>query len=914
MSFILGNLSSRDALWPAAQSLAHAAKLSYSDFKIIESVAMEDGGFTTVREIPGDTPGFLAEAAGTAVVCLRGPISTFDWLRDLDADSTSWNNHGEAHRVVLEKSRAIEAQVEAFLSNEAIRNIWFTGHNWGGAVAAQLAVNLNMPDKLAGIHTFGQPQFADHAASSSLQERYKDNYARFVITGDIATVVPPGYQHFGKLILFDENGNLAETSSDPHADAKPRAIDEEKFASLKQELQQLQTAAETEGNYLRDSRLPAPSGTTPGKDFLDISARGLIPGLSDNAIDRYISLIQRQISKASLESALTGAVARTRHDDAGSGEVFDDVELVSRGDSNHDMPVLIRLRSANWTPPPSLKINSRIGTIVSAVGSAQALAPLENDGNVANVEISRDAGIEELNRAILFVGGNQIHSPALDRTPPFPGERGDKAVIGVIDSGVDILHQSFLGDDAKPRILAIWDQRDASTDKTPAKRDPSFTQDYGRLYLHPELIAFADNEFPETDVPSRLRDPSETHGHGTHVASIAAGRAVENGPAAGMAPEARLVVVIPNMLTTPGNPPSLGYSVSHVDALSFLRRVAEGRTAVLGEALPMAVNVSLGMNAGAHDGTSALETAFDQVSNGGSDPGFVIIKSAGNEFGYDGHVRIRLLEGAVQHIRWTTDSSFRKRDYMEVWFESLDEVDFTLVDPTGRRSATVSRLHPSYNQAIGGVSWDLRYERLHTDNGASLLQISIIATGNSIPAGTWSLECLGRRVRSEGGFMDAWTERDRYRAVKFKNSDNLMTLSIPGTAHSVICVGACESGEPLALGPFSSAGRTRDGRPKPDICAPGVDITAAKSMTRNGKVVESGTSMAAPMVTGAVALALSHRHKTGHQLNAKQIRAVILRTAANFSRVHNEGFGFGRLNASAFFDDLDQIDDGNLFI
>jgi len=60
----------------------------------------------------------------------------------------------------------------------------------------------------------------------------------------------------------------------------------------------------------------------------------------------------------------------------------------------------------------------------------------------------------------------------------------------------------------------------------------------------------------------------------------------------------------------------------------------------------------------------------------------------------------------------------------------------------------------------------------------------------------------------------------------------------------------------LELAPFSSGGPTRDGRQKPDLLAPGMDILAARS-TPVGEVAagattrKSGTSMAASHVTGA---------------------------------------------------------------
>ena len=91
------------------------------------------------------------------------------------------------------------------------------------------------------------------------------------------------------------------------------------------------------------------------------------------------------------------------------------------------------------------------------------------------------------------------------------------------------------------------------------------------------------------------------------------------------------------------------------------------------------------------------------------------------------------------------------------------------------------------------------------------------------------------------------------------------TVASPGSAAAALTVGAVDRSDALAR--FSSRGpREGDGGLKPDITAPGVDIVAARATgTEMGTVVddsytmESGTSMAAPHVTGAVAL-LAQRH------------------------------------------------------
>jgi serine protease AprX len=103
-----------------------------------------------------------------------------------------------------------------------------------------------------------------------------------------------------------------------------------------------------------------------------------------------------------------------------------------------------------------------------------------------------------------------------------------------------------------------------------------------------------------------------------------------------------------------------------------------------------------------------------------------------------------------------------------------------------------------------------------------------------------------------------------------------MTINDPGNAERAITVGSTHRDSPHAYGVsyFSSKGPTGDGRRKPDLVAPGERITSAAAGTRLAAVVlgesqrqaavyveESGTSMAAPHVSGAVAAFLSVRRE-----------------------------------------------------
>jgi endonuclease G len=314
------------------------------------------------------------------------------------------------------------------------------------------------------------------------------------------------------------------------------------------------------------------------------------------------------------------------------------------------------------------------------------------------------------------------------------------------------------------------------------------------------------------------------------------------------------------------------------------------------------------MNAGAHDGTSLLEGVFDSATGKGRDAGCVIVKSAGNERGFGGHARVRAAQSSVVDVTWQS-SGFRFQDYIEAWYDAADELEFSLADPAGNVSAVVSRANPSLCATLGGNTCRLELAELHRDNGDNRLALFILPETQPIQTGTWTLSIVGSSVRSREGWVDLWVEREQSRAVTFNPQEPKVTLSIPGTADTVITVGACSSGDPVRLAPFSSFGRTRRDGPKPDLCAPGLDIVAARAggPDPTACIAMSGTSMAAPHVTGALALALSRRHKTKPtaQYNAQQLRQALNRTVRNRAGFHHEGFGWGVLDALALYNLLE---------
>jgi serine protease AprX len=124
-------------------------------------------------------------------------------------------------------------------------------------------------------------------------------------------------------------------------------------------------------------------------------------------------------------------------------------------------------------------------------------------------------------------------------------------------------------------------------------------------------------------------------------------------------------------------------------------------------------------------------------------------------------------------------------------------------------------------------------------------------------------------------------------------------IRCPGMANTIITVGASDDADVMAS--FSSVGPTPDGRTKPDITAPGVQIASCQAAgTALGPVVApgfinlDGTSMACPHVAGVAALMLS----ANNTLPPASVSTILTATAVNIGATPNE-MGSGRVDALA---------------
>lgn len=501
------------------------------------------------------------------------------------------------------------------------------------------------------------------------------------------------------------------------------------------------------------------------------------------------------------------------------------------------------------------------------------------------------------------------------------GLTGRNVIVGIIDSGIDYTHYDFRKADGSTRIKYLLDLGVSGPD-------------YGGI------------AYDEQDINNALKglgdlDEMDASGHGTHVAGIAAGDGSVGagyGDYAGVAPDADLVIV----KATRDDGGSEFLSSDQILALTFIDSVAR----ILGE--PYVANLSLGGHNGAHDGTSVMERFIDSLTGVGK-PGKVVVTVAGNDGDADVHARADVSGDAV--ISFNIDSYFpqsgRRNDMivLDGWYDGSFSVGVKLISPSGKSYGPVLPGNVLDRKTDEGAVyiWNGYYANgsgyqpgINPFNGDREFYIQIEDDDATKPpaSGEWRIEFSGT-----DGNVDLWIASADMDAGFVQGNVADGKVAVPGTARNAITTGAFISkknwydldGNHLTFDPngdyengdiagFSSPGPVRKGNyQKPDITAPGQIIASTYSIQAppsspysifaqtdprypNALINEdgdhglsSGTSMAAPHVTGAVALILENMP----DLTVVQVKEMLTASAGVdrfVGSAPNNAWGFGKLD------------------
>lgn len=460
------------------------------------------------------------------------------------------------------------------------------------------------------------------------------------------------------------------------------------------------------------------------------------------------------------------------------------------------------------------------------------------------------------------------------------GLDGKDIVIGIVDTGIDILNEEFLNEYGRTRIKYAWDQSvNSSSGDGYAGEFP-----FGTYYTEEQLNRFVE------EGNSVLRGEDN---HGNYLASIAAGR--NNG----IAVNSDLVVV--KLKKAKENLKELygvrqGEAYSEADIMLAIAYILQCSYRLR---KTVSILIGFGTNSGSHTGSAALEA---YINNIGILRGVCVSVAGGNE-GSAGHHTdgdIEDNEQAVIEINVPEKTAFT----LEIWGKAPGVYAIGMDIAGGE---IIDRIPPRFDRSqiikpiFGGGTIYVDYFLVEGQAGDELILVRFFDT----PRGLYRITLTATGTVEKQ--YRAWLPVSSFvpEGLVFTNPVTWGTVTVPGTAVTPIVSGAYNYSDG-SIYVNGSRGYTANSVVKPDLAAPGVNITGAGPY--GTKVTGSGSSISAACAVGAAALMQQWSRDRGLSpyINGNQIRQYLIRGAdrENSHRYPDRYYGFGTLNLRKTFESL----------
>ncbi len=548
----------------------------------------------------------------------------------------------------------------------------------------------------------------------------------------------------------------------------------------------------------------------------------------------------------------------------------------------------------------NINVNSDLGTTLTATMPIENINKLAQLNEIKHIAIARRVHL--LNDSARFdIGIDKIHQ----------GEnlnsiyKGKNVIVGIIDTGIDYNHINFKDSNGNTRI----------------KKAGRFNTMTKKVELYSTSSSIAS-----------LTTDNSNESHGTHVSGIATGGYTNNN-FHGMAPESDIILF------------GLEEELTDANIIDGIKAVFDYADSVK---MPAVVNISLGVNVGPHDKTDSFNSTIDKLTGEGK----IVVFAVGNEGENNLHIIKVFNNQDTNKPQFSTIVEYEGKNYyseVDAWSRNSEPfgLQFFIYNKSQETEILTSQIfyptttqykefkwnHLNLSQYFSGTI--LAYGQLDPSNNR--YQLYSYIDGDV----TKSNYRIGIKYYGKPNTeIDCWASPTPTQLTNLNN--NKYTQGTPdgsynsmGCADNAINIGAYSTRRGFYsinnqyyyytgairndIASFSSYGTDINGRTYPDVVAPGYTIissvnnydrnttvagksTLADQVTKFGDNRKyhwgdmAGTSMAAPVATGTIALWL----QADPYLTPAEIRSIMKETATNdlyTKKSNNVQWGAGKLNA-----------------